>query len=705
MPEYLHPSVRSTITDRSFVFQSAQGSTVLFSAFMAEKGPDNVIVELNSADEAIFYFGEPNLAKYGQAFYNVIEWLKNGGKVQAIRILPTTATFSTLMIQLSTIITATSREITPSITAISAGSAPASLAAARTILNAPVVPVINGAVTTSTYPLGIVLPIGRGASYNGMGVRITLLDNLDNTFDFRTYNFEVTVKDATGNDVVVEGPFIVSFDRFAKSKSRESMYFVNVLNKYSEFVQIIDNAGNIDEVVEFVQNGNTTANPVEYDIFFGLEKSGKEVVGGVKHENVLLATTANIDITTGGLLTIDGVVTVAGNRVLVKNQTSAIENGIYVVAAGAWTRASDLDIAGEVALNHFTYVTNGDTQANTGWIVSGSTNPILGSTAINWSSFNYPIHAFSVWNVGSNATNDPTNPAAINYLANGSDGVWAGGNSEESLLVNAYSGITVPAILDKRQYPIDVILDSNTSSAVKNAMSDLAGAIRGDCVALIDTGFQANVSDTIDYRVNSISMSDRNTAIFAHDFIVFDSFNGENIKVTTPYFLASKIPVNDDTQGIQYPFVGPLTGAISGFEAINFLPNEAEKENLYKKQINYVERDPKRTNLGSQLTSQTANSALSDLNNVRALLRMVREVEEMMSDNRFKFNDQITLDDMNYDLNNYLQKWKNNRTCSSIAGTVYRSDYDRQQKIARVKIELVFTGIIERVFVDWVVNR
>ena len=148
-----------------------------------------------------------------------------------------------------------------------------------------------------------------------------------------------------------------------------------------------------------------------------------------------------------------------------------------------------------------------------------------------------------------------------------------------------------------------------------------------------------------------------------------------------------------------------MNGALSGFEAINFLPNEAEKENLYKKQINYVERDPKRTNLGSQLTSQTANSALSDLNNVRALLRMVRDVEEMMSDNRFKFNDQITLDDMNYDLNNYLQKWKSNRTCASIAGTVYRSDYDRQQKIARVKIELVFTGIIERIFVDWIVNR
>ncbi|HMA73001.1 MAG TPA: hypothetical protein VKP67_16200 [Xanthobacteraceae bacterium] len=57
---------------------------------------------------------------------------------------------------------------------------------------------------------------------------------------------------------------------------------------------------------------------------------------------VRVATTgSNINLTTGGLLTIDGVALAAGNRVLVKDQTDATTNGIYGAATGPWTRAID----------------------------------------------------------------------------------------------------------------------------------------------------------------------------------------------------------------------------------------------------------------------------------------------------------------------------------------------------------------------------
>lgn len=58
--------------------------------------------------------------------------------------------------------------------------------------------------------------------------------------------------------------------------------------------------------------------------------------------DVRLASTANVASITG-LLTIDSVVTVAGDRVLLKDQSTASQNGIYIVAAGAWTRATDFD--------------------------------------------------------------------------------------------------------------------------------------------------------------------------------------------------------------------------------------------------------------------------------------------------------------------------------------------------------------------------
>lgn len=57
--------------------------------------------------------------------------------------------------------------------------------------------------------------------------------------------------------------------------------------------------------------------------------------------NVVAATTANIVLT--GEQTIDGQAVVDGDRVLVKDQTDATENGIYVAAAGAWARSEDLD--------------------------------------------------------------------------------------------------------------------------------------------------------------------------------------------------------------------------------------------------------------------------------------------------------------------------------------------------------------------------
>jgi len=60
----------------------------------------------------------------------------------------------------------------------------------------------------------------------------------------------------------------------------------------------------------------------------------------------LVATTANI--TLSGTQTIDDVAVVADNRVLVKDQTDGTENGIYIAAAGAWTRAGDMDGARDV---------------------------------------------------------------------------------------------------------------------------------------------------------------------------------------------------------------------------------------------------------------------------------------------------------------------------------------------------------------------
>jgi hypothetical protein len=90
--------------------------------------------------------------------------------------------------------------------------------------------------------------------------------------------------------------------------------------------------------------------------------------GLVVRSSVLVATTANI--TLSGPQTIDGQSVVAGNRVLVKNQSTSSQNGIYDVAAGAWTRSTDSNTAAQLKVGYYYFVSSGTSQGSTGWTIS-----------------------------------------------------------------------------------------------------------------------------------------------------------------------------------------------------------------------------------------------------------------------------------------------------------------------------------------------
>ena len=101
--------------------------------------------------------------------------------------------------------------------------------------------------------------------------------------------------------------------------------------------------------------------------------------------SVRAATTANI--TLSGAQTIDGVSVVAGNRVLVKDQSTGSDNGIYVASASSWSRASDADSNAEVTPNLFTFVEEGTANADSGWTLGNNGSITLGSTSLNFVQF------------------------------------------------------------------------------------------------------------------------------------------------------------------------------------------------------------------------------------------------------------------------------------------------------------------------------
>ena len=100
--------------------------------------------------------------------------------------------------------------------------------------------------------------------------------------------------------------------------------------------------------------------------------------------SVVAATTANI--TLSGTQTVDGVVLIAGDRVLVKNQTTTANNGLYLCAAGSWTRTTDMDTWAEVP-GAYVFVETGTTNADTGWVCTSNAGGTIGVTAITWTQF------------------------------------------------------------------------------------------------------------------------------------------------------------------------------------------------------------------------------------------------------------------------------------------------------------------------------
>jgi hypothetical protein len=102
-------------------------------------------------------------------------------------------------------------------------------------------------------------------------------------------------------------------------------------------------------------------------------------------QSVRAATTANI-ATLSGTMTIDGIALVAGDRILVKDQSTASQNGIYVVAASTWARANDSDTWAEL-ISAYVFVEQGTVNADNGYLCTIDAGGTLGSTAVTFVQF------------------------------------------------------------------------------------------------------------------------------------------------------------------------------------------------------------------------------------------------------------------------------------------------------------------------------
>jgi hypothetical protein len=159
--------------------------------------------------------------------------------------------------------------------------------------------------------------------------------------------------------------------------------------------------------------GGLTSVAVTQDPVSALQLATKQYVDAVAeglhvHAACAAATTGTLASITGGTVTynngtagvgatltlsvaltvLDGYTLLNGDRVLVKNEATQANNGIYTWATGGTvlTRATDFDTAAEMASGDFTFVTNGTLYANTGWV---QTDPVtvVGTSPVTWVQF------------------------------------------------------------------------------------------------------------------------------------------------------------------------------------------------------------------------------------------------------------------------------------------------------------------------------
>lgn len=313
------------------------------------------------------------------------------------------------------------------------------------------------------------------------------------------------------------------------------------------------------------------------------------------------------------------------------------------------------------------------------------------------------------WAVTTGTANNKTTDTkfvdftSVVKLAGGLDGDLSL-TAQTQLKVKGYKGIIDSNVMDKSLYPIDVLLDANEDFAVKSAMGQYTLS-RQDHVAILDCGITGSPAEAIALRDAELSFDSCYISIFAQDFEVYDEYSGTQQRMTVTYDLASKIPSHDTQYGIHRPFVGPRRGGVGSHTNLSWLPTDAQKTSLYKRQVNYIERSPKRLNYATQLTSQTATSKLSDLSIVRVVLAIRRRAMIIADDFRMEFINDATLGDLQRQIFDGISEYVTNGACESIDVVATSSDYDKTQKRARVAIGITPTSIMERIAISINVNK
>jgi hypothetical protein len=251
--------------------------------------------------------------------------------------------------------------LTVGTTAISLGSSSTTLAGLTSVTSTSFTGDLTGNASTATkfataVTIGISGPItGTATSFDGstnITIPVSAVDlshaNITGTLPVAKGGTGVTTSTGTGSVVLSTSPALTGTPTAPTAASGTNTTQIAT----TEFVNIaVDNA-----------------------------RSGLDV-----KQSVRAATT--VAITLSNTQTIDDVPLSVGDRVLVKNQGTASQNGIYVVQSGPWERSSDANIDSEVTPGMFVFIEQGTQNGDSGWVLTTDAPITLDSTSLTFAQF------------------------------------------------------------------------------------------------------------------------------------------------------------------------------------------------------------------------------------------------------------------------------------------------------------------------------
>ena len=652
------PGVYSKITDLS-TFVQAVPSTIGYIPFLSKKGRDNQLTYVGSRSQLISEWGEPNIQEYGKNYgqgpYIAYNYLGEAGSLFVMRCLPDDATYANLVIKANL----GSADSTASIS-VSYVSSVNTMAEVKTALVAD----------STSFPLCMLYPIGRGEYYNGISVRFTAHANpmLSDVFIMDIYE-----KQSDGNEVIIES-FQVSFNPTAVDLSGDSIWIQYILNNYSSILKC------------------------EMELASGDYTEGYNLVSKVYDKNIGNVTGSGAP----------GSTTLIDDKQVFTDWETNPETGhaTYMVEAkdakgniltgwlGAATDSNTINIFNSRHLDDAEQTWVGDLEAFDGnnEITYKIKKSLTSISSAFISATPVPLKQGTdgalIQEDGSLDTTEATQALASGYAGT---------------LINPITGEDEDSVLDTENVYYSMVFDAGYPSDVKSGISTLVQT-RRDCVAILDNGDNATYNLAMNSRANINICNNYYTALYESYNKVYDVFTGQDIWVSPVYHMAYILPRNDNVAEIWYAAAGFNRAAIDTIKELRFSPKLGQRDQMYLKQLNPIVKFSQGYAVWGQLTSQSKSSALSDLNIVRMILYIKRAFETFCREFIFEQNDSITWSQVSANMVDFLEQIKRKRGLDNYSVSVYATEYMLKTKSFTADIMLQPTRTTERIDLNFYVK-